>query len=249
MPFVDVMSPDAYGRFNRRLAQLTNLPTAVYWSELLLVCSRVTEKKTYDVDGYFKLDRDYMTRRTTLSVDEQLEADSILTNLGVLDPYPDDPNRMRVDLQKMCNILIDETFKPSKTLKKNLTASKAQKSEAKKQGILITMKNCISELDPDIKSKYESWIDSVYASKRFLTKVLIQNFETSINKYVSNNWSATFTINKEVKLKLLDIAIRTGYTDPDWVITKFIDSSSRNITKLDPVNSSVSSGLNKEVAF
>lgn len=239
MPFVDVMSPDAYGRYNRRLAQITNLPTAVYWSELLLVCSRVTEKKKYDNDGYFILDRDYMTRRITLSVDEQLEADAILTNLEVLEAFPEEPNKIRVNLEKMCNILVDADFKPTKNLKKKLTASKAQKSEAKRQGVLITMKKCVSEIDPDLYQKYEAWVDSVYASKRFLTKVLIQNFENAVNAYSSD---------KQVRLNLLDIAVQTGYTDPEWVINQYTRSLANRTVTLNKTPN-VSTGINTDISF
>lgn len=239
MPFVDVMSPDAYGRYNRRLAQLTNLSVAVYWSELLLVCSRVMEKKKYDSDGYFILDRDYMTRRTTLSIEEQLEADGILTNFGVLETYLEEPNKIRVNLEKMCNILVDSDFKLTKTLKKTLTTSKAQKSEAKRQGILITMKKCVSEPDLDLYKKYEAWIDSVYASHRFLTKVLIQNFENTINNYSSD---------KQVKLKLLDTAIQTGYTDPSWVVNQYEKTLGTKITTLNKTPN-ISSGVNTELSF
>ena len=52
------------GRYNRKLVKLTNLNTAVYWSELLEIIEQVVRKKKFDDDGYFKLDRKYMEDQT-----------------------------------------------------------------------------------------------------------------------------------------------------------------------------------------
>ena len=45
MAYYDVLSPAAYGRFNRKLVKMTNLQTAVYWSEILDIITRVVKKQ------------------------------------------------------------------------------------------------------------------------------------------------------------------------------------------------------------
>lgn len=217
MAYVDLVSSDGYGRYNRKFAKLAGLTAAVYWSEILDISTKVVKKKKFDDEGYFKVDRKYIEDRTTLTVEEQLESDSILTNIGVLEIKDLDPSMIRVQLRVFAELLIDDKVQPNESLKKKTKTSRSQAAANKKAGIIITMKRCIPETDPELRAEYESWVDSVYAASRFLTKDIINKFYTAVNNY---------TTDKKVKLKLLEEAITSGYTDFSWIQNRY-ESSTR----------------------
>ncbi len=218
MAYVDLMSPDAYGQYNIKLATLTSLPAAVYFSCILKISERVKTKARFDNEGFFRLDRKYVENKTTLIEEDQLECDNELANLGILGYDPDDRNRIRVDLETASAVIIDDAIKPNKTLKKKIGESKLQTAERKKLGQKITMTKIATGIDPDpdLSTYYEGWVDAVYANpkgKSFLTKLVIQTFISAINKYAKDN--------KQIKTDLLLLAAKTGYQEADWVISLY----------------------------
>lgn len=212
MAYVDLVSSDGYGRYNRKFARLVGITAAVYWSEILDISTKVVKKKKFDDEGYFKVDRKYIEERTALTVEEQLDCDSILTNIGVLEVQAAETNMIRVQLRVFTEMIIDDKIQPNESLKKKAKASRSQAAANKKAGIIITMKRCIPETEPTLRVEYESWVDSVYAAGRFLTKDLIQKFTDAVNSY---------TTDPKVKLGLLREAITTGYTEFAWVQNRY----------------------------
>ena len=77
MAYLDIAGNSSYGRYNRKFARIVGLEAAVYWSEILEVLDRVLEKKTFDNDGWFTLDRDYIKKRTTFSEEKPKECEEI----------------------------------------------------------------------------------------------------------------------------------------------------------------------------
>jgi hypothetical protein len=216
MPYIDVTSQDAYRTFNIRLAKLTSLQVAVYWSEISSIMYKVIKKKAFDTEtGLFMVDRNYIEDRTTLTKEEQLQCDNVLSNIGVLQQDESDQNKLVVDQQKMIEFLIDDTIVPNTKWKKLIGENKAQASARKKAGQIVTMKSLISEKDPVLRSKYESWVESVYAKPKgisYLNRAAINLFESAINSYSADH---------EIRSTLLDIAAATGYTKAEWVINKY----------------------------
>lgn len=216
MSYYELMAPEAYGRYNRKLMKIAGLKTAVYWSELLDIIVQVVRKKKFDAEGFFKIDRKYVEERTGLNIDDQLEIDSILENLKVLEHAPGENSKIKVMLSTMEQLIISDNIETMEISTKSTKLTQTQKRENKQAAIIISMKKLIQEKDLDLRLKYESWVESVYASgKGFLTKDKIQIFESMINEY---------TTDKQVKLLILQQAIMTGYTNPDWVIKAYEDT-------------------------
>lgn len=212
MSYYEILAGDAYGRFNRKLARLTTLEVAVYWSEILDIIPHVVKKQTYDDKGFFKLDRQYIEDRTCIQLEDQLMYDSILENMQVIERDPGDSTRILVKLEVMAAILADDNIKKLDLPKNKTKVSRTQAAANKKAAILQTMKKCVSESDEELRNKYESWVDSVYAAGKFLTKAKIQVFESAIN---------TFTQDLKVKSDLLDLGIQTGWDNAEWIINKY----------------------------
>lgn len=220
MSYYELMASDSYGRYNRKLMKLAGLNTAVYWSEILDIVIHVVKKKKFDENGFFKIDRKYIEDRTGLKIEDQLDCDAILENLKVLEHAPGETSKIKVMLSTMEQLIISDSNEISEISIKKTKLTKSQKAENKKNAVVLTMKKLIKEKDVDLRLKYEAWVDSVYASgKGFLTKEKIEIFENGIN---------AFSSDKQVKLLILQQAIITGYTNPEWVIHAYETSTISN---------------------
>lgn len=205
MPYINAISPDAYGQYNRTLARQLGLQTAVYVSEILAISSQVYKKGKFSADGFWKLDRKYLEDRTTLSPEQQESAETILGTLEILDKQG--KNQLRFRLDKLFNILSGDIT----ISEEQLSAISVKKPTlTKKEVILFSLKKCINEPDPDLHSAYENWLDVVY-EKGVCKKVQIESFINDINNY---------TTDKAVKLDILKVATQGGYKVAEWCFTK-----------------------------
>lgn len=218
MAYYDVLSAASYGRFNRKLAKMTNLQTAVYWSELLDIITRVVKKKKFDSEGYFKVDRRYIEDQTGISKEDQLQSDSILSELDVLEVSIIDENSIRVRLSTMEKLLISDAVTVVENAKKKVSKiEKRSAAEGKKIGIINRLKSNLLELEPNdsVRSMYAGWIDVVY-DKGICKRSQLEIFINDINKY---------TDNPNIKIEIIKIATTLGYRNAEWAINKFNPSS------------------------
>lgn len=195
-------------RLNKRLIKLAGFEVAAYWAELQSILKQVVKKNTMDEFGFFNLDRDYLERETTLTLNKQLKCEEKLVSLGVIAKDPQNPNRLSISVHGMIEIVTDED---TKKLKKTSAVKKDEKA-AKIAGIKNTMKKAILETDPELRAAYERWIDGMIdaANCRF-TKAVVQLFEKTVTEY---------TTDKETRLKVIEIATVNSYRDATWAINK-----------------------------
>lgn len=224
MAYIDLCSAESYGSFNRKLARITNVITAVYWAEILAISTKVVKKETYNNNGYFHLDREYVEKMCSVSLEDQLTCDLILENLKLLRRDPADFNLIVIDVEAFTNLIISNDTKKLDIPKDPTKLTREQKSANKQEMIRATMKRCIPQMEEDLLNKYFSWVDSVYDSGHFLNKAKIQMFVDKIN---------TYTNDKQVKLQLLDSAIISGYDNADWVINNYLKSNKPQVKRDD----------------
>lgn len=202
-------------RLNKRLVKLAGFEVAAYWAELQSVLKQVVKKQTMDEQGFFLLDRGYIERETTLTVNKQLKCEEELIELGALLRDAENPNRIAIGVNAMVAVITGED---TTKLKKSRRSSADEKA-AKIAGIKSTMKKALVETDPEVHAAYERWIDGMIdaASCRF-TKAVVQVFEKTITEY---------TTNKAIRLKIIEIATTNSYKDATWAINK-LDSRFKN---------------------
>ena len=195
-------------RLNKRLVKLAGFEVAAYWAELQSVLKQVVKKQTMDEQGFFLLDRNYIERETTLTVNKQLKCEEELIELGALLRDAENPNRIAIGVNAMVAVITGED---TTKLKKSRRSSADEKA-AKIEGIKSTMKKALVETDPEVRAAYERWIDGMIdaASCRF-TKAVVQVFEKTITEY---------TTNKAIRLKIIEIATTNSYKDATWAINK-----------------------------
>lgn len=195
-------------RLNKRLVKIAGFEVAAYWAELQSVLKQVVKKQTMDEKGFFLLDREYVERETTLTVNKQLKCEEKLIDLGVFLRDPENPNKISIAVNGMVAIITNED---TTKLKKSGRTSADEKA-AKIAGMKATMKKAIVETDSEVRAAYERWIDGMIdaANCRF-TKAVVQVFEKTITEY---------TTNKAIRLKIIEIATTNSYKDATWAINK-----------------------------
>ena len=223
-------------RLNKRLVKIAGFEVAAYWAELQSILKQVSKKGTADERGFFTLDRDFMERETTLTLNKQLKCEEKLITMGVILKDPDNPNRLCISVQGMVEAITDED---TKKLKKT-TAIKKDEKAAKVAGIKATMKKAILETDLELRAAYERWIDGMIdaANCRF-TKAVVQVFEETVTSY---------TPDKAKRLKIIEIATTNSYKDATWAISRL--SSTRPqavVTKLP--EQKICTGVSDNITF
>ena len=203
-------------RLNKRLCKIAGFEVAAYWAVLQSILKQVVKKKTADEQGFFTLDRDYVERETTLTISKQLKCDDKLVEMGVLAKAPENPCRIAISVSNMVEIITDED---TTKLKKTTRASKDEAKAAKIAGMKATMKKCLVETDPELRSAFEQWVEGMIdaANCRF-TKAVVQLFEKTVTEY---------TTDKTTKLKIIEIATVSSYRDATWAINKLGNYSNR----------------------
>ena len=227
---------------NIKLANLLGLKVAVYWAELLNVYARVLNKKKEELlenDGYFELDRGYITKRTTLSVTEQLEIDAGLNKLEVLFPAENDLNSIRLDIQKLCAILVDDDIDAIRDVQKRSKLRREDSAKAKRYSVRINLIAALDETDTDVLDAYKNWIDALLEAKKPITKQAIVIYQKNLNNY---------TDNKETKIRILEIATTNAYTEFAWSMKIYEKDYRRNGTTIG-VKQKVSDGIDTKTRF
>ena len=208
-------------RLNKKLVKIAGFEVAAYWAELQSILKQVVKKQTADEQGFFPLDRDYVERETTLTINKQLKCEEKLVSLGVIMKDPDNPNRLAISVANMVEVITDEdTTKLKKT-----GAVKQDAKAAKIAGIKITMKKAILETDPEVRAAYERWVDGMVdaANCRF-TKAVVQLFEETVTSY---------TTDRAKRLRIIEIATANSYKDANWAISRLSSTRPQSVaTKL-----------------
>ena len=117
---LDLLSMDNYVSYNIKVAEILGLHPAIYLSELMNINDKAI-KKSKTKQNYFTVDRSYITRRTTLSKEEQLKIDQQLFEIGLLKPNSDCKDTVTLDIAVLTSMLAgnETVIKDLKKIVKN----------------------------------------------------------------------------------------------------------------------------------
>jgi hypothetical protein len=195
---------------NKKLIKYVGIETAVYWAELVSILKQVSKKKTCDERGFFKLDRAFVERETSIKPERQIECDAILSGLGILVSDPNDPNRLAVSVQNMIALITDEDPSLLTGLVKQTKKSESDKAEGKKAGMKFNLKNAIVETDMELKKKFDTWVEAmVDAGNCRFTKAVVELFVKTVREYSSD---------KAAQGRVVELATIHTYKDASWAI-------------------------------
>ena len=194
------------------MISIFGLNVAAYWAELLNIYPRVIKKKKEEIlqaNGFFTIDREYIRQRTSLDISEQTKCDKVLINVGALAVDENDSKSICISLNTMFEILTEDDLAAITDIQKKAKSKKSTAKATKQDMIKFNLKKAIKETDEEVKTAYYNWIDSILDGKNFLTKQVVEIFESTIQ---------AFSTVKAIKLKIIEIAIVHSYKDATWAI-------------------------------
>lgn len=207
---VDLLSMDNYVNFNIKLAEILGLHPAIYISELLNINEKAVRKDKV-ADNCFKVVRSYITKRTTLSIEEQKEIDALLVSIGVLKVNPESSDALTLDLTMLTSLVSAEPTDIEK-LKKIVNTSKPKK-RTKAQVIIDQLKTLVVVENEELRQAYYDWIDAVNAKQGWMSAKSVTVGQKTIDAYCNHNL--------DLALQLLEIASMGGYRDIQWAINTY----------------------------
>lgn len=210
---IDMLSTSNYVSYNVNIASKLGLHVAVYLSELINIDSKAIRKGKVTDEGCIKVDRHYITSRTTLSENEQREIEFKLVDLGILALSPTEQNAVAIDLNRLSMLLMTDDADTLKEIKKITKSAKQPQTTARRRDF-DKLKDSLVCYDEDLCEAYKDWIDGVYANpKGFLSEKAVEIFVQTVNDFAKGN--------KEIAYKVIEIATINGYRDANWAINKF----------------------------
>lgn len=218
---------------NKKMLKIVGMPAALYWAELQEILQRVVDKHTFDENGFFKLDRNYVEKEIALSLKEQYACDAQLAQIGILQQDENDPDSLRVSVERCTAIISSEDTKLLKDLAKAAAPTRAGKKvasaedkAAKTAGRIATLKKILVEPNKDVYEALCRWIDAIFAAETYaykMTKACVETFQATIAKYTSD---------PSVAASIVDIAAANAWTEASWAIDRYTKNTRTNATRL-----------------
>lgn len=240
--WLDIMSSYTTLQVNIKLANMLGLDVAVYVAELLNIYPRVVAKKKEELlenEGYFELDRDYITKRTTLKAEDQLRIDIGLNKLGILAYRENDLNWIKLDVEKLCSYLVEDDIDQIREIQRISKLRREDTANAKKCSVKLNLFAALSETDPDVLDAYKTWIDAMIEAKKPVTKAAVEIYQKNLNNY---------TDRKDVKIKILEIATSLAYHEFAWARSQYEKNYAGNGTFIG-VTQKKNSGIDPNSGF
>lgn len=213
---IDLLSEYNYARYNIKIANLINLESAIYISELINIFDKATIKNKVE-EGFFVVNRSYIKSRTTFENSKQLEIDEALIKLNIIEKNSKNSLHLNLDvLSSMMSIEDDASIKNIKKILKENSKSSIPKL-TKTESIINNLKNFVNVENDELRIAYYDWIAGVYANpKGFLSGKAVQIAQQKVDAFANHD------LDKAIQL--LNIAALNGYRDIDWAIEKYINT-------------------------
>ena len=210
---IELISTSNYVNFNIKVAEIIGLHPAIYLSEIMNVNDKAIRKDKV-TDSSFLLDRDYIKRRTTIGVDEQLEIEKNLIKIGIIEKPTDDENCIILNINVLTTLMMstdEDLVSGVKKLSKLKSEKKKRgtKSEAIKDNLLTN----IVTTNIELLEAYKEWIDAVVAKEGWMSKKAVLYGQSVIDEFSNRDL--------DVALGVLAIAAMHGYRDIQWAVNKY----------------------------
>jgi len=237
---IDLISQTNYNSYNISLAKIIGLHPAIYLNTLLSINSKAINKQKLTNDEYFCVDRNYVQSITTFEVDEQIEIENLLINLGILKKQEnDESNALYLDVSTLTSIIMSDNESLVSDIQKVVALNKKPKKKTKAEAIKDEMKSFVTATNQELREAYFDWIDSVFAKQGWMSKKSVVSAQQVIDEFSHRNL--------DVALKVIEIASISGYRDMTWAVNTY--KSNYNVQYRVPQNRTVENtvGISNEV--
>lgn len=213
---IDILNSSNYIMVNMDAIRIFGLNTAVYCAELLNIYKKaVSKKKLYNDNKYFKIDREYIKKQTSIDIEDQLKCDANLLKVNIIIPDRDDPDIIMFDVEVYASLLASEDIKlldkvSSKVKVNNPKGTK----QVQRDRIIIQLKDAIECKTPEVLFGLKGWIDSIMSDpKRVMSKQQVLVFKDCLDDYCNGDLQKALDI-----IKLATIHM---YVDCQWAINLY----------------------------
>ncbi|MBO5712106.1 MAG: hypothetical protein J6R47_04640 [Acholeplasmatales bacterium] len=209
---IELLSMSNYISFNIKLAQILGLEAAIYLSEIMNINEKAIRKQKIEED-FFTIDRNYIEKRTTISIKKQQEIEKTLLKIGILEKSSETPDTISLNITILTSILMNPDEKLikniNKIIKQNAKSPKAKKDDAIKENL----RNYISTTNEELTQAYSKWIEAVYTKDGWMSSEAIVMAEETIDNFCNRNL--------DLALNIIRIATLNGYRDMSWAIKAY----------------------------
>lgn len=218
---IDLFAQDNVTTFNSYIANKYGLQLAIYLQELLTLYRKAYYKDMLK-GGWIKLERDYITARTTLTVEEQIIIDEQLEKMCIISRKKDSEDLIKLDLNKYISLMSDDTMEVvdmAIELKNKASKSKTQQertANSKKRN----MKSYVVQESNELRQAYYDWIDSVVDAGKTLTKISVQQAQKLVDECSGGD------LNKS--LYYVNTAAILAYQNMEWAISSVARNQSNS---------------------
>ena len=177
---LDLLSTDMSVSYNVKLAHRIGLHTSIYVTELINIYRKATQKGKIVDEKYFRVDRDYVELRTTLTKEEQRELDQALKNISVVKISSKNRDTIGIDIEELSKLVLDEDAnKIEGTIKTQLK----KKAPTKKDAIIAQLKSYVCVSNDELRDAYYEWIEEAYARNGWMSAASIREAQRAIDNY------------------------------------------------------------------
>lgn len=212
---IDLLNSSNYIMVNRDAIRIFGLNTSVYCSELLNIYKKAVEKKKLYENNFFKVDRAYITKQTSLSIEDQIKCDLNLVKVNVIRVSTDDPDVIYFDIEAFASILSSEDVKLLDVVEKKVKTANPKGSKAtQRERIIVNLKQSIQCKTYEVLVALRGWIDSVMSDpNKYLSVQQVAIFKDRIDDYCNGNL--------ELALHIIKLATIHQYIDCQWAINTY----------------------------
>ena len=207
---IDLFATDNYGQYNIKIANLWGLETAVYLNEVININEKAVRKNKVTT-GFVVLDRQYLTERTTLSEEQQIEIEDKLAGIDILKRTEN--CTIHLDLVLLANLIGSEDEDLKKHVQKLVELKTKKPKKTKREVIRENLKAYIQTGDSKLDDYFSQWVDVVYEKNGFMAKATVEEAQKRIISYSFPDLEKAYNIIK--------IAITNGHRDINWSIEKY----------------------------
>ena len=212
---IDLLNSSNYIMVNMDAIRIFGLNTAVYCAELLNIYKKaVTKKKLYD-DVYFKIDREYIKKQTSIEIEDQLKCDANLLKVDIIKINEENPDIIFFDVEVYASLLSSEDIKLlDKVSAKVKVANPKGTKQAQRDRIIVALKESIECKTYEVLTGLKGWIDSIMADpKRYLSKQQVAAFKDRLDDYCNGDLQKA--------LEIIRLATVHAYVDCQWAINVY----------------------------
>lgn len=209
--YVDFLDVNNYGSYNITLAQIIGLSAAVYCAELISIYKKAQLKNKLVDNVFFKVDRKYISKRTSLSIEQQLDLDLKMSSKKMLKKHPDNSDTLAIDLKLIASIIANEDISIKENLAETFNKSASGIKSARRKRKIEELKENINCSIPEVKLSLEKWVDAVMSDlKNKLSSEAIEIFQDELYRYTNGD--------PELAIRIIKIATIQKYVSCQWAI-------------------------------